>query len=721
MVALHLALGGRPIARLTVMLAVLALASAAGTGSAVAGSTGQFTFTPSGLGGGGFQNVIVADPSGNGVVLAGGDTSGIWRSADGGSTWLPADGGLTDMSQFKVASIEFDPSSPGTVLAGVGNAGSGGGLLESADGGRTWTLRSAVPQFAGGDTPGIAGLPPSHPRSTGHLIAVAPDGTIYAATFAQGVLRSADGGATWTSLGPTGQHLRSIAIDPADPDAVVTAGYEGGIFRTTDASGAGTFAAVPGSPAGVEELRFVGGALYAAGASGLAVSVDDGATWQPLAQPPLAGAVWTSIDGHVGCGATDLVATAESGGSATVIASADAGAHWTALSGSAAVHTTVGGPGGDTWWLAGQSAYLLGGAQYTSAMVIDASAAGSCGVQTALVAGRSGIWRTTDGGSDWYPAVAGLGITILPGVAADPTVAGDVSVGSSDWGYLFSLDGGAHVTQNRAGKQAFDVAADPATGAGAALLATGKETANKLGEVWSIPNPSTGVWTAEGLGAAAGGKRPLAVASNLVSGKRVLIAAVDGGGIWRKAGSWSQVSTAAMATKQSYAAASLAWPQGSATAFLYDHRTGIWRSADAGRTWVKIWAKKAAGKLVGYLAVDPGAPATLWVSAADGVYRIDGATSGTVGGGGLKAVGVLTAFRPGPIAIEPGGGVLVAVPASPGIAPALMETQDGGATWEDASDALYRSTGGFATDLSVGPDGRVYVTTFGDGLLTGSR
>jgi hypothetical protein len=703
------------------MLVALALASATGAGSAVAGTTGPFTFTTTGLGGGGFVNVVSADPSGNGVVLAGGDTSGIWRSANGGSSWLPVDGGLTDLSQFKVASIEFDPASPGTVFAGVGNAGSGGGLLESNDDGVTWTLRSEVPQFAGGNTPGISGLPPSHPRSTGHLIAIASDGTIYAATFAQGVLRSVDGGTTWTILGLAGQHLRSIAVDPADPDMVVTAGFEGGIFRTTDASGTGTFTAVPASPARVEELRFVGGALYAAGAGGLAVSVNDGATWRPLAQPPIAGALWTSIDGHVACGATDLVATAMSGGSATVIASADGGADWTSLASPGAVHSTIGGPGGAAWWLAGQSAYMLGGAQYTPAMVTDASPAGSCGLQTALVAGRSGIWRTTDGGAAWYPAVAGLGITILPGVAADPAVAGDVSVGSSDWGYLFSLDGGAHFTQNRAGKQAFDVAPDPATGPGAALLATGKESANKLGEVWSIPNPSTGTWTAEGLGTAAGGKRPLAVASNLVAGKRVLIAAVDAGGIWRKAGSWSQVSTAAMATKQSYAAASLAWPHGSATAFLYDHRTGIWRSADSGRTWVKIWAKKAPGKLVGYVAVDPAAPGTLWVSATDGVYRIDGATLGTVGSGGLNAVRVLTAFHPGPIAIEPGGGVLVAVPASPGVAPALMETLDGGVTWQDVSSPLYRSTGGFAIDLSVGPDGRVYVATFGDGLLTGSR
>ena len=45
----------------------------------------------------------------------------------------------------------------------------------------------------------------------------------------------------------------------------------------------------------------------------------------------------------------------------------------------------------------------------------------------------------------------------------------------------------------------------------------------------------------------------------------------------------------------------------------------------------------------------------LWVSAADGVYRLDGAGSGTVGNGVLKAVRVLTALRPGPLAAQPDG------------------------------------------------------------------
>jgi hypothetical protein len=706
----------------TIMVALTSIVAAT-CPAAGAATGGAYTFAGSGLGGGGFQNVIAVDPAGSGLVLAGGDTSGVSRSTDWGSSWRPANTGLTDTSQLKIAAIEFSPPAPGRVFAAAGNAGAGGGLLVSDDAGQSWTLRSTVPQFAGGDTPNVAGLPPSHPRSTGHLLAIDPQGRIYAATFRDGVMRSVDDGATWTTLGLAGEHLRSLALDPTDPDTLIAAAYEDGLFRTTTATGDGSFAAVPGAPAGVEELRFIGSDLYAAGAAGLAVSHDAGSSWQALAQPPVAGALWTSIDGHQACGTTFVVAGSEAGGSDSVISSDDGGASWSSLAANpAALHTTIAGDGGERWWLADQADYMLGGSHYTSAMVADAGATGAgCGSRALFVTGRSGIWRTLDAGSSWYPVVAGLGVTINPAVAADPSAAGRLDIASSDWGFLVSLDGGLHVVQRRAGKQGFDVAADPTRPAGAALLATGNESTNKLGELWSSPDPATTAWTSEGLGAAAAGKRPLAVAANLVAGRRVLLAAVDGSGIWRRDGTaaWTRVSATAMATKQAYAAASLVWPFGTRTAYLYDHRTGIWRSTDAGGSWVKIWSKKAAGKLVGYLAIDPALPGRLWVSAADGVYRLDGAGSGTVGNGILKAVRVLSAFRPGPLAVQPDGSLLVAVPASASGPAALLRTADGGAGWQDVSDPFYRSTGGYATELAVGPDGVVYVATFGNGVLIG--
>ena len=116
-----------------------------------------------------------------------------------------------------------------------------------------------------------------------------------------------------------------------------------------------------------------------------------------------------------------MVAGSELGGSDSVIASANGGAAWTPLAANAAaLHTSVAGPGGDPWWLAGQPDYLLGGAKYTVSMVADAGAGGGgCGPQALLASGRSGIWRTPDAGADWYPAVAGLGVTIN---AASPPI-----------------------------------------------------------------------------------------------------------------------------------------------------------------------------------------------------------------------------------------------------------------------------------------------------------
>ena len=123
---------------LKTMLLAITAAAALSASTASGAAVTPLSFAESGLGGGGFQNVIAIDPADSGLVLAGGDTSGIYRSLDWGTTWQPADTGLTDTSQSKIASIEFSPAVPGRVYAAAGNSGSGGGLLESDDSGQTW-------------------------------------------------------------------------------------------------------------------------------------------------------------------------------------------------------------------------------------------------------------------------------------------------------------------------------------------------------------------------------------------------------------------------------------------------------------------------------------------------------------------------------------------------------------------------------------------------------
>jgi hypothetical protein len=111
-------------------------------------------FRATGLDGGGLVNVVAFDPWTPGVVIAAGDNSGFFRSTDFGQTWTPQNTGILGVNQLQVATIAFSPSVPGTIYAGAGALGVGGGVFVSTDDGRTWALRSSVPQFSGAPNTG---------------------------------------------------------------------------------------------------------------------------------------------------------------------------------------------------------------------------------------------------------------------------------------------------------------------------------------------------------------------------------------------------------------------------------------------------------------------------------------------------------------------------------------------------------------------------------------
>src|SRR5919106_1388886 len=167
------------------------------------GGQREYVFQPTGLEGGGFQNVVEFDPSGSGLVLSGGDVSGFHRSMDHGATWKTSNRGLRALHELKVASILFSRTTPGKVYAAVGYQGRRGGLLVSEDGGASWSLRSAIPLFSAGQNVDPA-LPPDHPRSTGALLAQDEAGAVYPPTFRPGVMRPVDDRLTLEILGLAG-------------------------------------------------------------------------------------------------------------------------------------------------------------------------------------------------------------------------------------------------------------------------------------------------------------------------------------------------------------------------------------------------------------------------------------------------------------------------------------------------------------------------------------
>jgi hypothetical protein len=693
-----------------------------------AGSAASTTYTfDSTVEGGGFQNVIAVDPADGGLAVIGGDVSGFSRSTDDGGSWATSNRGVPSVSMRQVATVAFSPTNPSTIYAGVGYRGKQGGFLVSHDGGLSWTVRSTVPVFSGSDNP-VAGIPKRHPRSTGSLIAVDADRSLlYAGTFDDGVMRSADGGATWSRIGLGGKYLRSLVMDPNDPDTLFAATYGNGVWRTTAASGAPGWVRLTNAPGVVEELAWVGSTLYAAaGPNGIFRVTNGGQAWTKLGggSLPARGSQWTTIGGTIGCDGPILYAGSHPGGPWSVARSVDGGATWSSLS-AATVRTTIGGPGGHPWWLAAKKATLMLGAKgYTAAQLVVLPPLTACGPERVLVAGRSGVWGTRDAGASWYPMVTSLGTTITHAVAADPTDADRVSIGVADWAHLFSTDATDHVAMSlpTGVTNAYDVEFDRSTSPSGVVIGVGDPNGNYGGEVFSSTDPLGGVWVDEGISGPAFGRRILGVAAGTTAaGARVLLAATSGGGVWRKVegGSWTQASSTAMSTLQNTKRASFAWPDGSSTVYLYDRQTGVWRSNDAGASWVKIWAQPSPIDSTGFVAAADGDPSTLYVSVADkGVYRIEGATSGTVGAG-LTATPIGPTAKSGPIAVA--GDLLVTARVASASGPAeLYASTDRGVTWTPIADGRYASAALNPRDVDIAADGTIYVALNGAGMLRGS-
>ena len=163
-----------------------------------------YTFAPSGRDGGGGESAIAADPFHAGTIIAGGDIWGVWRSTDYGrdfsavSVPVSGDDSFSSAFNYKISAVKFSLKTSNRVYAITGNQGEYGGFLRSDDGGLTWDRVSTAVQGSGN----VGIVDASHPRPVGNLIALDPSQAneyIYAGTFKDGVKRSSDGGATWSS------------------------------------------------------------------------------------------------------------------------------------------------------------------------------------------------------------------------------------------------------------------------------------------------------------------------------------------------------------------------------------------------------------------------------------------------------------------------------------------------------------------------------------------
>ena len=144
--------------------------------------------------------------------LIGASTGGVWQTLDAGATWTP----LTDtQASLAMGAIAFAPSNPNIIYAGTGGerlfVQGGAGLLKSSDGGSTWTLL-ATSTFAKKSFTDIwvdptNHRPPYQQLSFGRLAATRVSPTPF--HISRGFLSSTDGGVTSATSSRTGYRFGS--------------------------------------------------------------------------------------------------------------------------------------------------------------------------------------------------------------------------------------------------------------------------------------------------------------------------------------------------------------------------------------------------------------------------------------------------------------------------------------------------------------------------------
>jgi hypothetical protein len=320
-----------------------------------AGAAGLFS-TPLGdsvwtrVAGGVSETGTLSAAASGGSLFAGTDGDGVHRSTDAGASWHASNPGLLarDMS--------------GLVVDGAALYGNGRSIFRTTDEGDTWsevrgTLgdSAVAPRllYAGGDT------------------LFAHDGSLF-----NRLVRSVDGGATWTEVWPDLFNIGVLQEIVRTGSGFWTAA--GAIYRSTDGgtswSSVDSALTAPWVLFSVVELN---GALYAHGQK-VYRSTDDGASWEDVTPPAT-----SQVDVMTAAGAAVYAGDRYND---EVFRSTDGGTAWTPVP-----TPTLGGTV-DQLYGSGAALFL-------------------CSDQGGTF---TGIFRTTSGGASW--------LDITPGLPADENV-----------------------------------------------------------------------------------------------------------------------------------------------------------------------------------------------------------------------------------------------------------------------------------------------------------
>lgn len=258
---------------------------------------------------------VVVHPTDPKIVFLATATGGIWKSTDGGTSWRPV---ADNAPSLATSHIVFSPSNPSILYAATGE------------------VDTATSEFS-----------PS--RSLGTYLGA-------------GLLRSVDGGETWTRIDvdlPVNSILSRVLVHPQDPNQVTVGVYIRHNLTTNGAAVGGVYASTDGGVHFTRTLNhavsdmvqdplsadtiYVGigatrGCSSCAVSSGVYKSTDFGKTLTPVLVSTTPGATFAVQTGNVKLGVSkadrtvlyaSVIDTADKHSGGGIFRSTDAGATWT--------------------------------------------------------------------------------------------------------------------------------------------------------------------------------------------------------------------------------------------------------------------------------------------------------------------------------------------------------------------------------------------------------
>ncbi|MBN1919469.1 MAG: hypothetical protein JW889_16350 [Verrucomicrobia bacterium] len=570
-------------------------------------------------------------------VLYAATRNDVYRTIDGAKHWQPCAGHQVNGRRMAADDVAVDPKDPRIVYVTSGR------LHKSTDGGASW---KPLPVAGEGGSVAFVEADPKTP------------GTLYVADQDRGVLRSTDGGDTWLArnrgLIPKNKEFLRLEMDPNVPQMLYClVGEE--IFVTTD--GGGTWRAVQ-LPFEVSQLKGVrvGGAandvLYAGTTQDVYYySEDGGQTWESLyaAEQDPEQEQTETIKELRRCFLYGLANAGRqsrwTGGPIVADPTKPDVVYRVAMELASVLKTE---DFGETWTVVntGFSSFE------TRDMACDNETPGLL-----YVAGRSGLYKSTDGAKTWTQLMTqswcGPPVTIHP---LDPKT---ILVGTGDDRVVMSTDGGeswSEVSDTRHSKiEAFVF--DPEDVDTFYILTRARilKTSDH-GDTWEPTEGSIG--------------------------------------LSRRSGDWPGTGQ-----------------ENAATIYEITERKHLRRSTDVGRTWQEVMAlDKYSENWIRFVEVHPTDPRVAIVAEWNGplyLTRDAGKTWQT-----LENLGSLNSMRPSCVAFDPKDPDVFYVGSDSQAN--ILGTRDGGKTFETLSTGLPDSN---IVQIAVSAaDGAVYAGTDGAGV-----